>query len=122
MKSLKESLFDDNIRKNTTLESLINAIWKFFGDNLFFEEGFVGGFDLNMNKMNINIKTLSDFVNYCKKIKRLKVKESYKRNLIPNEPLSYIIGDDKYWIVVEPHKDFKRVTLSDDLYEIINNM
>ena len=121
-KSLQESLFDDNIRKNTTLESLINAIWKFFGDNLLFEEGFVSGFDLNMNKMNINIKTLSDFVNYCKKIKRLKVKESYKRNLIPNEPMSYIIGDDKYWIVVVPHEDFKRVTLSDDLYEIINNM
>jgi len=121
MKSLKESLFDNNIKKKTVPELLAYVLKKFFGDDIALCSDHQGShvwYELNPETMDIkDVKNLNDrIVNYCKKIDGLDVKE----DKIPlfTHPNAYVIGNDDYWMIVTSDKKFRNIRVSEKFYNL----
>ena len=121
MKSLSESLFDNNIKKKTAPELLAYVLKKFFGDGISLCSDHQGShvwYELNPETMDIkDVKNLNDrIVNYCKKIDGLDVKE----DKIPlfTQPIAYIIGNDDYWMRVRSDKKFENIHVSEKFYNL----
>ena len=121
MRSLKESLFTDNVKNKIVPEKLAYVIKKFFGDGVALckdHQGSYEWYEVNPSTMNIkDIKHLNTrILNYCKKIDGLNIKE----DKIPlfNSPIAYYIGDDDYWIALKvAGKYFKGIRVSKKFYE-----
>ena len=123
MKSLAESLFDNNIKNKIVPEKLAYVLKKFFGDGIAVCKDHQGSNEwYEINPFTISIINGSGsnigarIANYCKKIDGLDVKQ----DKLPNFNLikAYKIGDDTYWIYINIVKyGNKRIYVSKDFYE-----
>lgn len=121
MKSLKESLFDDNIRKKTVPEKLAYVLKKFFGKDVALCEDHQGSlkwYEVNPSTMQVtpSISLNTRIVNYFKKVDGLEIKQDILSGFGTTK--GYKIGDDIYWIYISMTKYIERkIKVSKDFYE-----
>lgn len=107
MKSLIESLFDDNIRKKTIPEKLAYVLKKFFGEDVALCEDHQGSrvwYELNPSTMKIdNVYKLKErILKYCEKVNGISIM-SKKLSGLGEVDIKYI-GDDNYWFMLDLQK------------------
>lgn len=121
MKSLVESLFDDNVKKKTVLEKLAYVLKKFFGPDVALCEDHQGStkwYEVNPSTMHImpSVSLNTRIVNYCKKIDGLEVKHDTVTGF--GTVKGYRIGDDDYWIYINVLKYGERkIKVSKEFYD-----
>ena len=121
MKSLKESLFDDDlVTRKTVPEKLAYVLRKFFGPNVALCMDYQGNYtwyEVNpstwiiKDSKNLNKRILG----YCKKIDGLDIVENTIKGL--GYTRGYRIGDDEYWMYLDfSCKYFKKLIVSEKFY------
>lgn len=123
MKSLIESLFDDNIRKKTIPEKLAYVLKKFFGKDVAFCEDHQGSsiwYEINPSTMKIDnaYKLKERILKYCEKIEGISIM-SKKLPGLGEVDIKYI-GDDNYWFMLDLQKYSKnrmQFQVSKEFYE-----
>jgi len=121
MKSLKESLFDNNIKNKIVPEKLTYILKKFFGDDVALCEDHQGSlkwYEVNPFTMHVtpSVSLNARIVNYCKKIDGLEM----KHDTLPGfgTTKGYKIGDDTYWMYLNVLKYGERkIKVSKEFYD-----
>lgn len=117
-KTLTESLFDDNIKKKSTLEKLTYALKRVYGDKIALCKDHQGSgewYEVNPATI-IKGRSIFAIINYCKKIDGLKIDQDKLPSF--GTIKGYKIGDDDYWIYINTVKyNYNRISVSKDFYD-----
>ena len=122
MKSLKESLFDDDlVKKKSVPEKLAYVLKKFFGSDIALCEDHQGStkwYEVNPSTMRVtpSVSLNTRIVNYYKKVDGLEVKQ----DTLPGfgTTRGYKIGNDDYWIYISVVKYGERkIKVSKEFYD-----
>ena len=122
MKSLKESLFDTNLKSSKTVpEKLAYVLRKFFGKDVALCEDHQGGsiwYEINPDTVTVadGRNLYARIINYCKKIDDLDVHEEKLPGF--STVKGYRIGNDEYWMYLNTVKyGNKNIRVSEEFYK-----
>lgn len=121
MRSLKESLFTNNVKNKIVPEKLAYVLKKFFGPDVALCEDHQGSlkwYEVNPSTMRVmpNTSLNTRIVNYCKKVDGLDIKQVTVPSFESTK--GYNIGDDNYWIYISVVKyGEKKIKVSKEFYD-----
>lgn len=122
MKSLYESLFDNNLTKTKTVpEKLAYVLKKFFGPDVALcgdHQGSLKWYEVNPSTMRVtpSVSLNTRIINYYKKIDGLEIKQDTLPGFGTTK--GYKIGDDNYWIYISMVKYGERkIKVSKEFYD-----
>ena len=121
MKSLTESLFDNNIKNKIVPEKLAYVLRKFFGEDVALCEDHQGStkwYEVNPSTIHVvpSVSLNARIIRYCAKVDGLEIKQ----DILPNfgTTKGYKIGDDDYWIYISMVKYGERkIKVSKEFYD-----